>query len=53
MSSLALGQHMLLQWFNLEPEDISSTETRGTRYVQQTRFRVTEVGMLLVHIFQG
>jgi hypothetical protein len=53
MSSPALGQHLSLRWFDLEPKDISSIETRGTHYVQQTRFWVTEVGMLLVHIFQG
>jgi hypothetical protein len=53
MSSLALGQHLLLQWFDLEPEDISSTETRGTHYVRQTRFRVVKVGMPLVHIAQA
>jgi hypothetical protein len=52
MSSLVQGQHLLLQWFNLEPEDTSLTETRGTHYVWQTRFRVVEVGMLLVHIAQ-
>jgi hypothetical protein len=50
MSSLVLGQHQLRQWFNREPEDTSSTETRGTNYVLQTRFRVVEVGMPLVHI---
>jgi hypothetical protein len=53
MSSLVLGQHLLRQRFDREPEDTSSIETRGTRYVLQTRFRVTEVGMPLVHIFQG
>jgi hypothetical protein len=52
MSSLALGQHLLLQWFGLESEDTSSTETHETHYVQQTRFRVVEVGMPLVHIVQ-
>jgi hypothetical protein len=52
MSSLALGQHLLCQWFGLEPEDTSSTETRGTHYVQQTRFWVVEVGMSLVHTVQ-
>jgi hypothetical protein len=52
MSSLALRQHLLLQWFDREPEDISSVETRGTHYVQQTRFRVVEVGTPLVHIAQ-
>jgi hypothetical protein len=44
MSSLALRKHLLLQWFDREPEDISSVETRGTHYVQQTRFQVVEVG---------
>jgi hypothetical protein len=53
MSSLALGQHLLLQLFGLEPEDISLIGTRGIHYVQQTRFRVTKVGMPLVHTFQG
>jgi hypothetical protein len=53
MSSLVLRQHPILQWFDREPEDTSSIETRGTHYVQQTRFRVTGVGTPLVHIFQG
>jgi hypothetical protein len=53
MSSLALGQHPSLQWFDREPEDTSSVETCGTHYVQQTRFWVTIVGMPLVHTFQG
>jgi hypothetical protein len=52
MSSLVLRQHPLLQWFDREPEDTSSTKTRGTHYVQQTRFRVVRVGMPLVHIVQ-
>jgi hypothetical protein len=52
MSSLVLGQYPLRQWFGLEPEDTSSTETRGTRYVLQTRFRVVEVDTPLAHIFQ-
>jgi hypothetical protein len=52
MSSLALEQHLLLQWFGLEPEDTSSTKTRGTHYVQQTRFWVVEVDTPLAHIFQ-
>jgi hypothetical protein len=52
MSSLVLGQHPLLQQFDLEPEDTSSIETRGTHYVQQTMFRVAGVGMPLVHIAQ-
>jgi hypothetical protein len=43
---------MLLQQFDLEPEDTSLIETRGTHYVQQTMFRVTRVGMPLVHIVQ-
>jgi hypothetical protein len=43
---------LLLQWFDREPEDISSIETRGTHYAQHTMFRVTKVGMLLVHIVQ-
>jgi hypothetical protein len=53
MSCLVLGQHLLLQWFDREPEDTSSIETRGTHYVLQTRFRVTKVGIPLVYIFQG
>jgi hypothetical protein len=53
MSSLALRKHLLLQWFDREPEDISSVETRGTHYVQQTRFQVVEVGTPLVHIAQA
>jgi hypothetical protein len=53
MSSLVLGKHLLRQWFDREPEDTSSTETRGTHYVLQTRFRVTKVGMPLIHTFQG
>jgi hypothetical protein len=53
MSSLVLRQHPLLQWFDQEPEDTSSIETRGTHYALQTRFRVTGVGIPLVHIFQG
>jgi hypothetical protein len=53
MSSLALRQHLLLQWFDREPEDISLVETRGTHYVQQTRFRVVEVSTPLVHIAQA
>jgi hypothetical protein len=52
MSSLVLRQHSLLQWFDRETEDTSSIETRGTHYVLQTRFRVTRVGMPLVHIVQ-
>jgi hypothetical protein len=52
MSSLVQGQHLSLQWFDLEPEDTSSIVTHGTRYVRWTRFRVTEVGMPLAHIFQ-
>jgi hypothetical protein len=52
MSSPAPGQHLSLQWFNLEPEDISSIETRGTHYVQQTRFQVVEVDTPLAHIAQ-
>jgi hypothetical protein len=53
MSCLALRKHLLLQWFDREPEDISSVETRGTHYAQQTGFRVAEVGMPLAHTFQG
>jgi hypothetical protein len=53
MSSLVLRKHLLLQWFDREPKDTSSIETRGTHYVHQTMFRVTGVGMPLVHIFQG
>jgi hypothetical protein len=52
MLSLVLGQHPLRQWFDWEPKDTSSIETRGTHYVLQTRFRVTEVGMPLVNIVQ-
>jgi hypothetical protein len=52
MSSLVLGQHPLRQRFDREPEDTSPIETRGTHYVLQTRFRVTEVSMPLVHIVQ-
>jgi hypothetical protein len=52
MSSLVQGQHLSLQWFDWEPEDISSIGTRGTHYEQQTKFRVVEVGMPLVHIAQ-
>jgi hypothetical protein len=52
MSSLVQGQHLSLQWFDREPEDTSSIVTHGTHYVQQTRFRVTEVGMPLAHIFK-
>jgi hypothetical protein len=52
MSSLVLGQHPLRQRFDREPEDTSSIKTRGTHYVLQTRFRVTEVGMPLVLIVQ-
>jgi hypothetical protein len=53
MSSLVQGQHLSLQWFDLEPEDTSLVEIHGTHYVQQTRFRVTKVGMPLVRICQG
>jgi hypothetical protein len=52
MSSLVLRQHPLLKWFDREPEDTSSIETRGTHYVLLTRFRVTGAGMPLLHIFQ-
>jgi hypothetical protein len=52
MSSLVLRQHLLLQWFDREPKDTSSIETHGTHYAQQTMFRVTRVGMPLVHIVQ-
>jgi hypothetical protein len=51
MSSPVQGQHLSLQWFDRESEDTSSIVTRGTHYAQQTRFRVTEVGMPLAHIF--
>jgi hypothetical protein len=27
------GQHLLLQWFDREPEDTSSIVTHGTHYV--------------------
>jgi hypothetical protein len=52
MSSLVLRQHPSLQWFDLEPEDISSIEIRGTHCAPQTMFRVIGVGMPLVHIVQ-
>jgi phage terminase large subunit-like protein len=52
MSSLVQGQHLSLQWFDREPEDISSIGTRGTHYVQQTKFWVVEVVMPLVLIAQ-
>jgi hypothetical protein len=52
MLSLVQGQHLSLQWFDLEPKDTSSVETRGTHYAQQTRFRVVGVVMPLVHIAQ-
>jgi hypothetical protein len=52
MSSLVLRQHLSPQWFDLEPKDTSSIETRGTHYALQTRFQVTGVGMQLVHIVQ-
>jgi hypothetical protein len=53
MSSLVLRKNLLLQQFDLEPEDTSLTEIRGTHYAPQTMFRVTGVGRPLVHIFQG
>jgi hypothetical protein len=53
MSILVLRQHLLLQWFDLEPEDTSSIGIRGTHCAQQTVFQVVGVGMPLVHIFQG
>jgi hypothetical protein len=53
MSSLVLRQHLLLQRFDLEPEDTSSIEIRGTHCALQTMFRVIRVGMTLVRIFQG
>jgi hypothetical protein len=52
MSSLVIRQHPLLQWFDQEPEDTSSIQTRGTHYAQQTMFRVTKVGMLQVYTVQ-
>jgi hypothetical protein len=52
MSSPVQGQHLLLQRFDQESKDTSSIGTRGTHYAQQTMFRVTEVGMPLVHIAQ-
>jgi hypothetical protein len=52
MSSLVLRQHPSLQWFDLEPEDTSLIEISGTHCAPQTMFRVTGVGMLLVHIVQ-
>jgi hypothetical protein len=53
MSSLVLRQHLLLQQFNLEPEDTSSIEIRGTHCAPQIMFRVIGVDMPSVHIFQG
>jgi hypothetical protein len=53
MSSLVLRQHLSLQQFDLEPEDTSSIEIRGTHCALQTMFRVNGVSMPLVHIFQG
>jgi hypothetical protein len=52
MSSLVLRQHPSLQRFDLEPEDTSSIEIRGTHCAPQTMFRVIGVGMPLVHIVQ-
>jgi hypothetical protein len=52
MSSLVLRKHLLLQWFDREPEDTSSIKTRGIHYILQTGFRVTGVGMPLLHIVQ-
>jgi hypothetical protein len=52
MSSPVQGQHLLLQWFDREPEDTSSIVTHGTHYAQQTMFRVIGVDMPLVHIAQ-
>ena len=52
MLSLVPEQHLSLQWFDREPEGTSLIATHGTHYVQQTRFRITEVGMPLAHIFQ-
>jgi hypothetical protein len=52
MSSLVQGQHLSLQWFDLEPEDTSSIVTHGTHYLLQTRFRATEVDTPLIHIVQ-
>jgi hypothetical protein len=52
MLSLVQEQHLSIQWFDLEPEDTSSIETRGTHYVQQTKFWVVEFDTPLAHIFQ-
>ena len=52
MSGLVLRQHPSPQRFDLEPEDTSSIEIRGTHCASQTMFRVTRDGMLLVHIVQ-
>jgi hypothetical protein len=52
MSSPVQGQHLLLQWFDREPEDTFSIVTRGTHYAQQTMSRVVGVDMPLVHIAQ-
>jgi hypothetical protein len=52
MLSLVLRQHPSLQRFDLEPENTSSIEIRGTHCAQQKMFRVTGVGMPLVHIIQ-
>jgi hypothetical protein len=40
MSSLVLRQHLSLQRFDLEPEDTSSIEPRGTHCAPHTIFRV-------------
>jgi hypothetical protein len=52
MSSLVQGQHLLLQWFDREPEDTSSIVTRGTPYARQIMFRGAVVDTPLVHIVQ-
>jgi hypothetical protein len=45
MSGLVLRQHPSLKWFDLEPEDTSSIEIRGTHCAPQTMFRVNGVSM--------
>jgi hypothetical protein len=52
MLNLVLGQHLLLQRFDWEPEDTSSIVTHGTHYVQQTMLQGAEVDTPLVHIAQ-
>ena len=53
MLNLVPGQHQSLQRFGPEPEDTSLIEIRGIHCAPQTMFRVTGVGMPLVHIVQA